>query len=96
MDLKPGIFRMEINGDAIYMLLDASSSGNIKPAMVMEAFLAEHQDSLKENALCITREDTYTNIGTPDAPEFVPLDAIGKECSQEEMKEEMAEEESAG
>ena len=92
MDLKPGIFRMEITGDSIYMLLDASSSGNIKPGMVMEAFLAQHQDTLKENALCIIREDTYTNIGTADAPEFVPLDAIGKECSQEET----AEEESAG
>ncbi len=92
MDIKPGIFQMEIIGDAIYMLLDASSSGNIKPAMVMEAFLAEYQDTLKENALCITREDTYTNIGTADEPEFVPLDAIGKECSQQEMTEE----ESAG
>ncbi len=77
IDLKPGIFCLERQDDAIYMLLDASSSGNIKPGMVMDAFCAENHDTLAENALLITREDTYTNIGTPEKPEFVPLDAIG-------------------
>ncbi|MGN1147882.1 MAG: TIGR03936 family radical SAM-associated protein [Lachnospiraceae bacterium] len=80
MDLKPGIFALKLQeDDSLYMLLDASSSGNIKPAMVLEAYLAGHQDTLKENALLITREDTYTNIGTPESPKFVPLDAIGEE-----------------
>lgn len=78
IDLKPGIFQLELHGDAIYMLLDASSAGNIKPGMVLEAFLALHQDTLKENALLINREDTYTNAGTATQPLFVPLDAIGE------------------
>lgn len=80
MDIKPGIFVLKLQADSsLYMLLDASSAGNIKPAMVLEAYLAGHQDTLKENALLITREDTYTNIGTPESPKFVPLDAIGEE-----------------
>ena len=83
IDLKQGIFSMEIRKDALYMLLDASSAGNIKPQMVIEAFLSDNQDTLKENALLITREETYTNIGTPDMPKLVPLAAVGLETAYE-------------
>lgn len=82
IDLKPGIFELKVCDNAIYMLLDASSSGNIKPGMVMEAFLSKHQEKLKENALLITREETYTNIGTNGTTKFVPLDEIGKETEE--------------
>lgn len=77
IDLKPGIFKLEANGNSIYMLLDASSSGNIKPGMVIEAFMKENHADLKENALLITREDTYTNTGSQIQPLFVPLNDIG-------------------
>lgn len=83
IDLKQGIFSMDLRGDALYMLLDASSAGNIKPQMVIEAFLSDNQDTLKENALLITREETYTNIGTPDMPKLVPLEAVGLETAYE-------------
>ncbi len=83
IDLKQGILSMELRGDALYMLLDASSAGNIKPRMVIEAFLSDNQDTLKGNALLITREETYTNIGTPDMPKLVPLEAIGLETAYE-------------
>ncbi|MBD5536977.1 MAG: DUF2344 domain-containing protein [Lachnospiraceae bacterium] len=83
IDLKQGIFSMDLRGDALYMLLDASSAGNIKPQMVIEAFLSDNQDTLKENALLITREETYTNIGTPDMPKLVPLAAVGLETAYE-------------
>ena len=83
IDLKQGIFSMELLGEALYMLLDASSAGNIKPQMVIEAFLSDNQDTLKENALLITREETYTNIGTPDMPKLVPLEAVGLETAYE-------------
>ena len=83
IDLKQGIFSMELRGEALYMLLDASSAGNIKPQMVIEAFLSDNQGTLKENALLITREETYTNIGTPDMPKLVPLEAVGLETAYE-------------
>lgn len=93
IDLKPGIYELSIDEDSIYMLLDASSSGNIKPGMVMEAFLKENNDTLKENALLITREETYTNIGSNETPNFVPLDMVGEEIDayitdMDETKEE--------
>lgn len=77
MDLKPGIFKLEASENSIYMLLDASSSGNIKPGMVIDAFMKENHAILKENALLITREDTYTNTGSQNQPLFVPLNDIG-------------------
>lgn len=80
MDLKPGIYELTMKEDgSVYMLLDASSAGNIKPGMVLSAYLALHQEALKENALLITREETYTNIGTAEEPKLVPLDEIGAE-----------------
>ena len=59
------------------MLVDASSSGNIKPAMVIDAFMAENNEILQENAFTVTREDTYLNTGTAPNPVFEPLDQIG-------------------
>lgn len=79
IDLKPGIFSLSVTDGSIYMLLDASSSGNIKPSAVMNAFFSGEKESLAENALLITREDTYTNIGTPECPQLISLDEIGEE-----------------
>ncbi|HKM33669.1 MAG TPA: TIGR03936 family radical SAM-associated protein [Lachnospiraceae bacterium] len=79
MNLKDGIYLLECRDHAMNMLIDASSSGNIKPAMVVQAFLAHHHEILQENSLIITREDTYTNVGTREVPDLVPLDAVGTE-----------------
>ena len=77
MNLKEGIYQLECKDHAIYMLVDASSSGNIKPSVVVQAFMSHHNEILLENSLMITREDTYTNIGTKEEPELVPLDCVG-------------------
>lgn len=59
LDLKPAIYELSMAGDAIYMLVDASSAGNIKPSMVMEAFYRDNGRALPEFALEITRMETY-------------------------------------
>lgn len=76
MDLKPCIFECTWNGEAFTMLVDASSAGNIKPIQVIEALLADHGESLMENALLVTREETYRNAGTEENPVFVPLNEV--------------------
>jgi len=83
LDLKPGIYELflkETDGQSsIEMLVDASSAGNIKPGLVMEAFCKENgQEELQKAALLITREDTYGDRGTEDIHQFVPLDAFGE------------------
>ncbi len=81
IDLKPGIFDLKVNDDkSIYMLVDASSSGNIKPSQVMDAFAAAYGVALAENAYTVTREETYTNVAKKNRrPRLVPLDAIGND-----------------
>ncbi len=79
VDLKPGIYEFQVNEDgSLYLLVDASSAGNIKPATVIEAMANMFGESLQENALLITREETYTNLAKPNKKrKLVPLDAIG-------------------
>lgn len=81
VDLKPGIYEFRSNEDgSLYLFVDASSGGNIKPIAVIEALLNKYGENLQENACLITREETYLNL-SKDAtkPEFVPLDAIGRD-----------------
>ena len=60
LNLKPAIYELQIEEDgSIYMLVNASSSGNIKPAMILEAYLSTQNENLMGNALLITREETY-------------------------------------
>lgn len=77
IDLKPGIYKLELQGDAVYMLVDASSSGNIKPSMVIDAFMSAYGEKLPENAYTITREDTYLKLSDAETPVFAPLDQLG-------------------
>ena len=81
IDLKPGIFDLKVNDDkSIYMLVDASSSGNIKPSQVLDAFAAANGETLVENAYTITREETYTDVARKGRRrKLLPLDAIGSD-----------------
>lgn len=79
IDLKPGIFGLQAITGGFVMLVDASSSGNIKPAMVVNALVESQGLNLAKNAFTVTREETYMNMGTTEKPQFEPLDYIGSE-----------------
>lgn len=74
IDLKPAIYEYKVTDDSIYLLVNASSEGNIKPTLVMDAFAAFCGIQMAENALMITREETY---GSKDG-KFVPLAEFGE------------------
>lgn len=84
INLKESIYEFEIRKDAfaegddtlsdgIYMLLNASSGGNIKPAFVLESFLDTINYKLPDFALMVHRIETYKNIGTEEERRLVPL-----------------------
>lgn len=77
VDIKPGIYELKWENNTFHMLVDASSAGNIKPVQIVEALFAEHQETMAENALLITREDTFTNISDDTNRKLVSLDYIG-------------------
>lgn len=76
VDLKPGIYELTWKDGAFSMLVDASSAGNIKPVQIIESMLADFGETLQENALLVTREDTFANIGSADDPKLVPLNQV--------------------
>lgn len=78
LDIKPGIYELSARENRLYMLVDASSKGNIKPILLLEALYDFAGVEFNPLAIQITREDTYTNIGK-EVPQFVPLDTVGKE-----------------
>lgn len=95
VDIKPGIYELNWEKNAFHMLVDASSAGNIKPIQIIEALFADNGEILAENALLVTREDTYTNIGDEGNRNLVSLDYIGmndKEYRLYQAKEALREE----
>lgn len=79
VDLKPGIYELLWEKNAFHMLLDASSAGNIKPIQVIEALFLENGSILQENALLITREETFSATTEEDTCRFIPLEETGSE-----------------
>ena len=77
IDLKSGIYELSYENDCFTMLVCASSAGNVKPIQIIEALLQDNGEALMENALIITREDTFLNKGTNEDRVLVPLDDIG-------------------
>lgn len=81
INLKECIYEMKaVDGNSLYLLVDASSAGNIKPMQVVEALFAENGEPLPENALMVNREETY--YLRSDALELLPLDAIGYDSEE--------------
>ena len=74
INLRPGIYELIWRDNAFFMLVDASSAGNIKPIQIITALLEENGETLKENALLITREDVFTKYETT----FISLGEIGE------------------
>ena len=80
IDLKPAIYDCKVNDDSsIYLLVNASSEGNIKPTLVMDAFAAFLGQELQANALLITREETYgSKVNKSGEQTFIPLADFGE------------------
>lgn len=89
-DLKPFIFELSSQGNSVEMLVDASSSGNIKPSLVLEAFYKENGQVLGQFDYEITRLETYAlkgqelshqleenEINNPQKVQLISLEEMG-------------------
>lgn len=75
-DLKPHIFEFDYDKEAYRMLIDASSSGNIKPLSVIEEYGRFCGCEIDPSKYQIIREEIYT---TNDGKELVPLESLGED-----------------
>lgn len=76
-DLKPHIFELETKAEEAVMLVDASSAGNIKPGLVIEALFRKADAKLPPFALQIIREETYGLREENGRAFLAPLEAFG-------------------
>ena len=70
MPYNEAVFSVENHGIKIVIFPSNRGGFNIKPIQKIECFLRENNEELQENALSVTREDTYTD-------HFVSLNDIG-------------------
>lgn len=75
LDLKQGIYEIDADSDGtIRMLVNASSSGNIKPSMVFEKFCLFAGVEIPSSACQVVRLETYADLaGEGEVHGFVPL-----------------------
>lgn len=78
IDIRPWIYRFDIEGDRIFMQLASGSVNNLKPDLVMEAFARFSGQELKPFALMIHRQEVYADLGTEAARKLVPLEELGE------------------
>ena len=85
IDLKEGIYRLEIRGDGVYLLVDAGSGSNIKPDFVMENFFRQINVPLPEYPFRIRRIETYKKNENGNLEPLIPAGgesdkAVSTEC----------------
>ena len=75
-NLKEAVYELKvIDNRTIYMLVDASSAGNVKPGAVLECLAGFYNKEYDANAVQITREDTFTDSSDGD---FLSLGEVGE------------------
>ncbi len=78
-DIRPWIYQLELRDDKVWMQLSQGSVQNLKPELVMEAFLNYLGQELQLFALLIHREEVYADKGTETVRKLVSLEDLGCE-----------------
>lgn len=79
VDIRPYIYKMELQGDKIFMRLASASANYTKPEMVTDTFFAWLGKELLPFAYMVQRLEVYGDVGEENAPDFVSLEAMGEE-----------------
>ena len=79
IDIRPFIYKMELQGDKIFMMLASASANYTKPELVTDTFLSWLGIELPEFAYSIKRLEVYADKGTEEEHKFVTLEALGEE-----------------
>lgn len=75
MDIRPLIYEMKRQGNAMYMRVSTGSVSNLKPELVMETYTSFLGLSSKEFRFVLHRLDNYARA---EDGALVPLNALGK------------------
>ena len=76
-NLKEAVYELKAMDErTVYMLVDASSAGNVKPGAVIECLAGFYGKTYDANAIQVTREDTFTDA--PNGESFISLGEVGE------------------
>lgn len=78
VDIRPLIYQFEIRNDAFYMQLAAGSVENLKPDLVMQAFLSFMNVEEETVKFHYHRLEMYADLGEDGTHKFVSLESLGK------------------
>ena len=95
VDIRPMIWKWEIRGDKIYLQVASGSAQNLKPDLVMEAFvrfLEERGDyrgnggtsPLETGAFGYHRLEMYADMGENGEQKLLTLESLGKDMKKTE------------
>lgn len=76
MDLKPAIFEMSATEGALMMLVDSSSSGNIKPNLILEEVCKINSVEYNPLGFAVKRLDMYTRNSEGA---LISMDEVGED-----------------
>ncbi|MDO4322039.1 MAG: TIGR03936 family radical SAM-associated protein [Lachnospiraceae bacterium] len=79
VDIRPMIYEMSVNAGTVFMKLSSGSVANLKPELVMDAYLATLGIEPEPFAYEIHRCEVYADMGTEGRRNLVPLDRLGEE-----------------
>lgn len=77
VDIKPLIYRMEVQDHKLFMQLAAGSVENLKPGLVMEAFCRFLDADATQLKFALCRLEMYANSGDENARNLVTLESLG-------------------
>ena len=80
-DIRPLIFRWEIQGENIWLQLAAGSKNNLKPDLVMDTFLSVCAIPEESVSFAYHRLEMYADKGKDGERNLVSLESLGQEIS---------------
>ena len=78
VNIRPFIYKMELRGDKIFLMLASASANYTKPETVMEAFVKWLGEDYPDFACMVERLEVYADKGTEESHQFVTLEALGE------------------
>lgn len=82
VDIRPMIYDVEVREDGLFLKLAAGSVQNLKPDLVMEAFMRYAAIEEEEIAFAFHRLEMYADVGIDGKRDLVPLESLGTEISE--------------
>lgn len=77
VDIRPMIYEMSVNGGTVFMKLAAGSEANLKPELVMDAYLDSFGVEHSPFAYEINRCEVYADLGKEGKRHLVSLGDLG-------------------